>query len=145
MIDTPSDSLTIFGRYQLVTRRRIDLLSAMIDVFKDDAILSLVGNLSQIDFQSIPGANVEAGLHLTTSVSIALRPDTKTIIQQRLLPRVGLRKRVWQVQITKGNIIVFAADDGFAADCVWVIATISEHFLQSLILSKCIWTFQKID
>ena len=120
----------------------------MINVFKDGAILAMIGDLRQADFRNIPGVSfTEPPTHPPSSaaVRIPLVGNNKTLVAHSLLPRIGLRKRVWNVEIIVEDAVVFAAYDGFDADCVWVIASVGETFVQGLIAERHIWSFMKVD
>jgi hypothetical protein len=134
----------------LSTRRSIDLLTAMLDMFCGDAYLSLEGDLSQLDydlfenFQVLPAQALDRNTIWPPQklVSVALEAETLSIIKRHILPRVGIRKRILHIQIVKQTEMVFAAYDCFDRDLVGVINTVGEPFLSSLVERKAIWSYE---
>jgi hypothetical protein len=113
-------------RTNIVVRNPIAFLSTIVETVYGDAQVSFEGNLSQLDLRNIaPLATKPTDLlprnTLQPELDFVILPveaDTKDVLVQHILPRIGLRTRVVHVEFAKAGKIVMAAYDNFDPDCV---------------------------
>jgi hypothetical protein len=106
--------------YVVDVKRPIELLQMLIQELGDDeTTLELEGDLSRLDVQCLEG---EVKLRAWTqcgdsmAVNIVLSEMNKTALIKSLLPRLGLRKRVYGITLKKAGQMLFHAYDNF---CPW--------------------------
>jgi len=75
-------------------------------------------------------------------VILPLEPNTVEVIAREILPRVGLRHRVWHIQIEKHGELQFASYDNFQ-DAVVVGNAIDNQLLIDLIELRALRSYQQ--
>jgi hypothetical protein len=118
--------------YILYVRKPVELVSAMIEALGgDDAVLHLYGDLSQVDFHLL-GEDVQRG---NNHAKVPLNEKNQAILLTQLLPRLGIVRRVYEIQIVTNSELQFWAYDNFLPDCVGTGPAISEDVLEMLVAS----------
>jgi len=119
--------------YRLVVKKPIELLDALLCIFKEQARISFDGKLSSRLFEEIPVVGtqpIEPHLRNTHSkenfLIIPITAVTLDILRKKVLPQVGLRKNVECVLISKKDKLVFWAYDWFHKDCVGLSLIVPE-------------------
>lgn len=107
--------------YRLVVKKPIELLDALLCIFKEQARISFEGKLSPRLFEELPVVSTEPiEPHLRNTsypkqdfVIIPITAVTLDILRKKVLPQVGLRKNVLHVLISKKDKLVFCSYDCF--------------------------------
>lgn len=141
--------------YSVLVKDRLLLLQSLTRALCGDAHLSLEGDLSACkrDLLAIRDASEEETTVLKrhtrqTSglehhfVVLPLEPDTVETIARGILPRVGLRKCVWHIQIEKHGVLQFVAYDSFQNAGV-VGTAIDEKRLAELVQGRALLGYQR--
>jgi hypothetical protein len=136
--------------YRLDVKRPVELLRALFNMFSSDqTLISFEGDLSQFDPRGIqvifqtpldvlsPNAVSPKG----GKVVILMNSAARESFEQNILPRAGIHNRIWYILITVSDETVFASYDYFSDGCVWVTASVSEEWLNTLVESKIIKGF----
>jgi hypothetical protein len=140
-------------RFLFDVRSSIGLIGAIIETLWGNAYLSSEGDLSRFDPRSIKGAPGEETAVLRRNtldpgvdfVVLPLEADTKDLISKRLLPRLGMRKRVIHVQVEKEERLESGAYDTFHPECTWIGSCVGEALLQSLAQQGFIRSFKPLE
>jgi Leucine-rich repeat (LRR) protein len=116
----------------------------------DDSILSLTGNLTQMDWRWLEPDTytVVEYSEYTRGVTIKLTSHNCEALAKSVLPRVGPLRNVHEVIIAKGGEIIFAAYDNFYPQLTIVGPGVKESLLQRLVslgLLHCYYSMPKID
>ena len=120
--------------YKLVVQNPIELLDALLCIFKEQAKISFEGDLSSCSFGEIPGVSTQPVEPLVRStihpkqdfVIIPIIAATLEILRKKVLPQVGLRKNILHVLISKNDELVFWSYDWFHKDCVGLSLIVPE-------------------
>jgi hypothetical protein len=122
---------------------KVRFAKAMIAFFGQGGLLSLEGHLSHLreELEAIPGMAWEetAELRRNTLVPrldfaiLPLRPETTERVLRRIVPHVGIVRRVIHLQIAMGGTVQFGAYDNFHPDCTMVGPAVSDAFLEGLV------------
>jgi len=118
--------------YRLVVKKPIELLDALLCIFKEQARISFEGKLSSRLFEELPIVSTESiKPHLRQTVPkqdffiIPITAVTLDILRKKVLPQVGLRKNVLHVLISKNDKLVFCSYDCFSP-CVGLSLVVPE-------------------
>lgn len=139
--------------YHLDVAQPIRLMERILVRFAGNARLSLEGDLSRGDAGGVPVLSRQPDALLPSHTLhperdfwiLPVEPDTVDAIAVKLLPRIGLRQRVWHVQMEKEGRRVFAAHDGFDRDGVWVAGQVAGEFITSLVKTGAIRGYRKSE
>ena len=128
-------------------------MKTVIGLLEDQANLSLEGDLS-----SLEKINIEVSTDKETPVLkrqtiwpkfdfaiIEINENNKERIINHLFPQIGLKNKVFHVQIEKDGELILGAYDNFHPECVWIGDWISEEELQSFVNTSVIGPFTKTD
>lgn len=135
-----------------MVRKPLEFLCALLEVSCGNAQITFEGDLSQFDI----GGKCEVTRRPSISIpldcpknyevmTVPLEPNTKEVIAKRILPRAGIRHRVFYVLISKGDELLLAAYDNWDPDCVSVSADIGKPFLDSMFKAGVIWKYEPQD
>lgn len=106
--------------YVLDVKKPIELLQMLIKELGDDEIIvEFEGDLSQLDVQCLEGDVKLLTLAQrgdSRAVNIVLSEMNKAVLVKSLLPRLGVRKRVYEIRLKKAGKLLFYAYDNF---CPW--------------------------
>ena len=142
--------------FSIRVKHTIRFLEAMIDLLLGDAHMSLEGDLSRSeqDLKAIPGATTQATDCLKPSVIfprsgfdfviVPLEPATREVLVRRVLPQIGIHRRVLHVHIEKGGQLQLMAYDNFHPDCVAVGPQVPEAFLRILVDRRILYSYEAI-
>lgn len=128
---------------RLIPRRRrskIDLLIAIVYLFKgDDSSMTLIGDLDA----AVDALDAIADVvwhERNRRVTIPLNEDNQLWITTRILPRIGLARRVQHIMIATDGTVQFAAEDyfNFRLGFVQTGPAITEAMLDSLVRREMI-------
>jgi hypothetical protein len=136
-----ADQFVDYPIYRLKVKYKVPLLSALVEAFCGDAHLSLEGDLAELrwDGPTQPEPAIASVLRRNTVepvqdfVVLPLERDSIDRIVHRVLPHVGLKRRVHHVQIEKERRLVFGAYDWFDEGCAWVSQRVGTQLLDALV------------
>ncbi len=134
------------ARFAVHVTKPIPFVSAVLPAFAGTALLSLEGDLSQVDFRGIAYASHHPPSVLQRNtiwpvqdfVIVPLTNAATQLLVQHVLPHIGLKTRVLHLLIERDEQLVFAAYDQFAPKCVWIAASIGEQFLKERLVERSI-------
>ena len=142
--------------FSIKVKHTIRFLEAMIDLLLGDAHMSLEGDLSRSeqDLKAIPGATTQPTNSLKSNVIfprrgfdfvvVPLEPSTREVLVRRVLPQIGIHRRVCHVHIEKGGQLQLMAYDNFHPDCVTVGPQVPEDFLRDLVDQRILYSYEAI-
>ena len=115
--------------FYLQVRRSLDVTATMVEVLSGDAVLELLGDLTNVydELQMFAGAISD-----NRGVRLPLELETCPLIRKRILPRVGIVRRLWSISIEKHGRVAFSVSDGFYVDHAWAGSDIEESVLRTL-------------
>jgi hypothetical protein len=136
--------------YYLKVRRPVPFMVSLVEAFCGDAHMSLEGDLSNLRWSGRRQVDPRIGVLLRRNtlwpkqdyVILPLEEDTLVEIKERVLPVVGLAKKVLHVQIEQHRESVFGAYDEFDDDCVWVASRVGPEFLDRLKQDGCLRSYE---
>jgi hypothetical protein len=112
--------------YRLEVKKPLDLLRLLVEEFSSpDVLLNLSGDVSQFD-RHLFGDDVEVkdwpqsgrDRHIT----IPLSAKNVSAVIESVLPRIGVRSRIYQITIERGGETLFSAFDNFSGK-VWGLSS----------------------
>ncbi len=144
-------------RYSIKVKRPIPFMTAMIDAFEGNGLISFEGDLSHLKEDNLTGISRERTACLRSQtlieyvpgepphfVVIPLNANNAKEIRERILPTIGIRHRVRHVSIEKEGVLQFYSSDCFSEDQVFLRTTYPEDLLNDLKKRKVIESF-KLD
>lgn len=136
--------------YSIEVKRPLEFMRAVIDALQgDDAIIALIGDLSKFDPRGIDGVQGKAALaekspllarRLAGYPNIVFFPLTeqnKLSFLTGILPRIGMRTRIWHTLIEQAGQLRLEVYDNFN-DPLWVGSFIGEDVLKKLLAERII-------
>jgi hypothetical protein len=106
----------VMTSYVLDIKRPIELMQALIEEYGDsDTFLRLVGDVTQLSSNSLDDVRVFSwpGSGDSFIAEIPLTDSNRAALVKSILPRVGIRRRVYGVIIVRGDRELFASCDNF--------------------------------
>lgn len=137
-------------QYVLNVKRPIKLLEILLNYIDDSFYLMLEGDLSQCDMRGISitsGTPIGVFVRNTSEsfadfIILSLDADSKEKIKRQLLPRCGLRHRIYHILIGNKDNVLFASYDSF--DDALLSGNVNESLLTLLLSSAAIKNYEYI-
>lgn len=132
--------------YILTVRQPIALVGAMIERLTGaNTVLRLAGDLSQCDFHLLLGPVTRGEISNGGGhgwADITLTPENSAVFVRRILPRIGITRRIYQIEIVQGDHLAFWSYDNFAPGDAGASSTISTAILDILIAEGALRSYQ---
>ena len=130
--------------YTLMVRKPLVLVGTMIEQFAGpDIVLRLAGDLSQCDFQLLVGPVTRGGVPNQEWADICLTPENSTVFIQRILPRIGITRRIYQIEIVRGDCLIFGSYDNFAPGDACADSIVGADLLNALVTEGALRAYQE--
>jgi hypothetical protein len=131
-------------QYSLEVRDKPGLLIAVMRLLAgDDACISFEGDLSECNFDGVPGTSTEETPALKRAtlyprqdfIVLGLTNDSVRTVLARVVAAGGIVNRIVHIQVEKEGALQFAAYDNFHPECIAVGPAVPKTVLDDL-LSK---------
>lgn len=137
--------------FTLLPKNRLVLVQSLVHALCGDAHISLEGDLSRCreDLTAIRGASGQETTILKMNtlspahdfIVLPLETDTLDAIATGILPRIGIARHVWHIQMEKQGALQFAAYDNF--DTASVGELIPEVLLAELVQRQALRSYHR--
>jgi hypothetical protein len=135
--------------YEVDVAKGQDFIAWAVGTFVGNAHISFEGMFSPEAFDSIPASSIEPNGILKRNtlqpkanfLVLPLEEETKEVIAKSVLPRIGLRRNVYHIQIEKEGQLVLGAYDNLQ-HC-WITTSVHQDKLESLKKSGVIESFRE--
>ena len=134
-------------KYWLDPLDKPNLLVSIVNYFIGNSKIILEGNLDKFDFSRIPhlpnttNIKPESGIPSHPMIILPLKPETKDVLLDQLIPDDKFLKEIIAIQIEWDDKIEFMAGDYFHSECLSVGEGVSENFLSELVTKKILKEF----